>query len=120
MTEAHRQLEAAGYLDFLSSVDCSVESCVRAKADLDIVPALRADRRFKEGIGHLLHADVGDDRTDFRGHRGEFGKGSLQIVVDKRTGVFYCDVDGWSPYEDVIGLFAHAGEVIRNRWRRWF
>lgn len=120
MTEAHRQLEKAGYLLFLTGVDCSVESCVRAKADLRIVTVLRGDRRFKEGIGHLLHVDVGTHRLDFRGHRNEFGKGSLQIVIDKKTGVFYSDVDAFSPYSDLIGLFGHAAEVIRNRWRRWF
>lgn len=80
---------------------------------------LQQDDRFASGILHGLHADVGEDRADFRSHTGALGKGSLQIVVDKQTGRAYADVDRFSPYSDVVGFLGHAfGEVIPGWFRK--
>lgn len=117
--EPLRQLRASGYCDDLRELSV-LPFAVVAKADIALVQRLKADERFKCGILHGLHVDVGEHRVDFRGHRGTFGKGSLQIVMDRKTGAFYCDVDSFSPYEDVVGFIGHAAEVIRNRWRRWW
>lgn len=116
MNEAIDQLMQAGLLGHLWDVSCE-DGCVRAVADQDVLALLRADDRFKEGIFHGLHQDVGQHRTDFRGHRKAFGRGSLQIVIDQRTGSFYADIDNHSPYEDVVGFVGHSVEVIRNWWR---
>ena len=119
LTEVERQLEAAGYLDLIWSRTV-VNGCLRANCTPTLHHVLRSDDRFKEGIGHLLHADVGKHRVDFRSHRGEFGKGSLQIVIDRKTGALYADVDAHSPYDDVVGFVAHNAEVLKNKIKGWF
>lgn len=111
------QLTRAGVLRFLTPVENS-EKTVLAQADEGLIPFLEAHDAFASGGLHLLHPDVGDHRRDFRSYRGAFGKGSLQIVVDERTGKFYADVDAWNPYADVVNWIGHAGEVIAGRLRR--
>lgn len=91
---------------------------VRGRTGLLMVVQLRRDSRFAEGTLHRLHADVGTNLTDFRSHRGAFGKGSLQIVVDLTTGQFYADVDLFSPYTDLVNFMGHTGEVIAGWWRK--
>jgi hypothetical protein len=86
---------------------------------LSAIRALRADGRFAEGMLYGLHTDVGEDLTDFRSYRGTFGRGSLQIVIDKRTGAFYADIDQWNPYADVVNWVGHAfGEVVPHWFRK--
>jgi hypothetical protein len=83
--------------------------------DLAVLDVLRQDPRFAEGPWHLLHADVGDPKTEFRAHPGEIGHGSLQIVINTHSGYFYADIDRFSPYTDVVNIGGHAfGEVVPN------
>lgn len=113
------QLESAGVKRYLKNWNMETKS-VRGNAHLDVVKYLRAHQSFKEGVFHGLHPDVGDHRCDFRGHRNEFGVGSLQIVMDRKTGSLYADIDHFSPYEDVVSFIGHSGEVIGNFFRRRF
>ncbi len=115
--EVFAQLHAAGLVPALRVYQFGPGS-ITGRVDLRVVHRLRADPRFCEGPLHGLHADVGDDRLDFRSDRGAFGWGSLQIVIDKTTGRFYSDVDGWSPYMDAVNWIGHAGEVLRGWFRR--
>ncbi len=122
MNEAHKQLEQAGCLPFLRDVLVS-QYTVAAIAQLALVAKLRADVRFMSGIFFGLHRDVGDDLMDFRSFRGVLGAGSLQIVLDKKTGRLYADVDRFSPYTDLVGFIGHTGEVVGHFFRkvkRWF
>lgn len=120
MNEAHRQLEAAGCLPFLRDVLVS-QFTVAAIAQLALVAKLRADTRFMSGIFFGLHRDVGDDLMDFRSFRGALGKGSLQIVLDKKTGRLYADVDRYSAYQDVVNVIGHLfGEVVPHWARRYW
>jgi hypothetical protein len=118
-TEALRQLLRAGYDRHLRetavhgvSISFYLSSEGRAR--------LAMDERFAQGPLHHLHSDVGDDLTDYRAYHGAFGKGSLQIVVDRSTGRAYADVDRWSPYGDVAGFLGHTGEVIGGFFTRLF
>ena len=43
---------------------------------------------------------------------------SLQIVVNMETGVCYADVDAANPYQDVVNIVWHTGEVIAGWFRR--
>lgn len=117
-TTVGRQLLLAGVLGYLYDVEVDGER-IRAKADATIVKRLRNDTRFLSGPLHGLHADVGPDRMDFRSIRGSLGKGSLQIVYDPVTTMFYADCDAASPYDDVVGFVWHAGEVIGHWFKRF-
>jgi hypothetical protein len=112
------QLERAGYLRYLL-VRSATEKAVRGTMNLAIVAELWRDGRFAQGALHYLHEDVGTHRMDFRSYRGAFGKGSLQIVLDWKTGECYADIDSWNPYEDVVSWVGHAGEVVRGWLRRF-
>lgn len=116
--QAFRQLQLAGALTHAKGAVTVEDGCVRGATGLLMVVALRRDARFAEGTLHKLHADVGDNLTDFRSYRGAFGPGSLQIVVDLTTGQFYADVDLWNPYQDAVNWVGHAGEVLSGWWRR--
>jgi hypothetical protein len=117
--EAIRQLHVAGYLSACVSRE-PAETGLRGVMDHTALPRLHADTRFACGLFYGLHRDVGQDLCDFRADRGTFGKGSLQIVLDKQTGNFWCDVDAWSPYTDVVNVIGHMfGEVIPGWWRGW-
>ena len=116
-TEPGRQLILAGLAPFLYTVELT-PAAVRAWASPTLISVLLRDPRFASGVLHGLHPEVGTHRRDFRAYRGTFGKGSLQIVVDERTGKFYADVDHWNPYEDVVNWVGHAGEVLRGWWNR--
>lgn len=115
--EVFAQLHAAGVVPWLRAYQFNPGS-VTGRIDLRVIRRLRADPRFCEGPLHGLHADVGEDRLDFRSDRGAFGWGSLQIVVDKTTGRFYADVDAHSPYTDLVNWIGHAGEVIGGWFKR--
>jgi len=122
MNEAHKQLEQAGCLPFLRDVLVS-QYTVAAVAQLALVAKLRADTRFMSGIFFGLHRDVGDHLMDFRSFRGVLGSGSLQIVLDQKTGRLYADVDRFSPYSDILGFVGHSAEVVGHFFRkvkRWF
>jgi hypothetical protein len=97
---------------------CPIDATALSTSALLMVVSLRRDRRFNEGMLHRLHADVGNNLTDFRSTRGAFGQGSLQIVVDLTTGTFYADVDLFNPYQDVVNWVGHAGEVVAGWFRR--
>lgn len=117
--EAIRQLRAAGYFDMLTKIE-TLKAGLYGVMDLAVVPRLLADARFAHGIFYGLHTNVGQDLYDFRSHTGTFGKGSLQIVLDKKTGRAWCDVDGWSPYSDVVGVIGHLfRDVLPGWWRGW-
>lgn len=111
------QLLASGCWDHVRSVQFG-DGCVTGYIGLKAIVMLRKDPQFTEGGLHRLHADVGDDLTEFRSDRGAFGKGSMQIVIDKTTGKFYADCDAWSPYMDLVNWVGHAGEVIGGWWKR--
>lgn len=116
MNEAHRQLEKAGLLNYLAWIEADEDS-IEAWAAAALIPDLRKHPSFVETPWWWLHRTLGKHLTDFRGLRGAFGNGSLQIVVDKKTGRCYADVDGFAPV-DVYGSVMHMAEVIRNRVRR--
>lgn len=114
-SEALRQITRAGLLDYLTITGVT-QSSVHGKLNLEAVPLLSGDKRFARGVLYGLHRDVGTDLTDFRSFGGELGKGSLQIVVDTKTGDCYCDVDRFSPYGDVVGFLGHAFAEVVPHW----
>lgn len=115
--EARRQLEKAGLLQHFVQLQVSELAVTGIIVNISaFLATLRARNEWQEGSLHHLHADIGPNRADFRAHRGAFGKGSLQIVLDTNMGRCYADVDAFSPYEDVVGWLGHAGEVVKG----WF
>lgn len=117
--EARRQLRRSGY--DVGAHDLVVDAAtVRGVIALSILPALRADLRFHEGPFHLLHADIPHPRTEFRSYRGTLGPGSMQFVINTDRGLFYADIDKFSPYEDVVGVVGHLfGEVLPHWVKKW-
>lgn len=116
--EASRQLYQAGYSPYVMSIEV-VENHVTGRMDLGVIDQLTGDPRFANGVLYSLHRNVGEDLRDFRSYRGSFGKGSLQIVLDVKTGAFYADVDQWNPYADLIGFVMHGFvEVLPMPWKR--
>jgi hypothetical protein len=116
------QLAKAGVLSYIKpgSVEVNAHS-ISGEIESDVLDLLRDHCQFQEGIFHGLHRDVGSHRTEFRSHRGAFGAGSVQIVIGRTSGKFYADIDGFSPYEDVVGIVGHLfGEVVPNKLRHWF
>ena len=86
--------------------------------DLAALDAMRQDARLLEGPWHLLHADVGEPRTEFRSLRGSLGDGSMQIVINTASGYFYADIDRHST-EDVVNIVGHLfGEVLGPKLRK--
>jgi hypothetical protein len=117
---ALEQLERAGYLSYV--LECEQrDNGWRGIMHTDAIPRLMADDCFAHGLLYGLHTDVGKDLIDFRSYNGTFGRGSLQIVIDKRTGAFWADVDAHNPYNDLVRFFGHAfGEVIPHFFQRLF
>jgi len=111
------QLDAAGVLSQSLSLE-EREASVVGRLPLMVIGQLRADERFAEGPLYKLHADVGEDLTEFRSYRGTLGRGSLQIVIDKETGRFYADVDAFNPYADLVNFVGHSSEVVAGVWRK--
>lgn len=82
------------------------------------VPELRAILRtsnYRDGHWYLLHlatanCSIGDCR-DYRSIGGVYGPGSLQIVLNERTGDGYFDYDEFSPYDGWRQFVNHAGEI---------
>ena len=112
-TDVRDQLERAGLLPFVRTLDGSDGVSLEGTISLFAIRKLEADPRFKSGPLHLMHGEVGAHRIEFRADPGELGKGSLQIVIDKHTGRFHADVDHFSPYTDVANFVGHAfGEVL--------
>jgi hypothetical protein len=115
-TEAHveavQQLDVAGYLGHVSSdMETHGSTGLRFSVDLAVLPLLEQDERFGQGFLHGLHKDIGKDLTDFRSFNGKLGRGSLQIVVDRKTGNAYMDIDHHNPYNDLVRFVGHSGEV---------
>jgi hypothetical protein len=126
-TEAHveavQQLDVAGYLGHVSSdMETHGSTGLRFSVDLAVLPLLEQDERFGQGFLHGLHKDIGKDLTDFRSFNGKLGRGSLQIVVDRKTGNAYMDIDHHNPYNDLVRFVGHSGEVaghfLGRLWRR--
>lgn len=126
MTRAERaceQLKASGYLGYVTAWRVEGDGC-RGTMQLEALPKLQRDtNRFASGILYGLHEDVGNHLHDFRSYRGQFGEGSLQIVIDDQTGAFWADVDEFSAYQDVVNAVGHSfGEVIphwiQRLWRK--
>lgn len=114
------QLTEAGYLkDFISYSESQGETLM-GLVRLDVIDKLKADPRFANGVFYGLHRSIGNDLIDFRSHTGELGIGSLQLVIDKKTGACYADLDHWSPYGDMVGFVGHTGEVVGHFFRRLF
>jgi hypothetical protein len=105
------QIEKSGYMPWLLSYQESGETLL-GFLDIGAVDLLKKDPRFANGIFYGLHRDVGKNLIDFRSYNGTFGKGSLQLVVDTVTGAVYADVDRWNPYQDVVSVVGHLGEVL--------
>ena len=114
------QLNEAGYLRDFVSYSESEGDTLMGIVRLDVIDRLKADSRFANGVFYGLHRSIGNDLIDFRSHTGELGVGSLQLVIDKKTGAAYADVDQWSPYADVVGFVGHSGEVVKHFFRRVF
>jgi hypothetical protein len=120
VAEILRQLDQAGYVDDLLQFEV-LDQSISGTIALAAIARLRNDTRFAKGALHGLHEDVGEHRLDFRSYNGALGKGSLQLVIDKETGRFYCDLDDHNPYQDVVRFLGHAfGEVIPNWVKRLF
>jgi len=118
--DTYDQLIKAGYSKHAKSIFVEGKT-VTGTFDLEIIPLLEADERFANGPLHGLHADVGEDRTDFRSYRGTLGEGSLQLVIDRKTGRFYADIDEWNPYADVVNWVGHAfGEVVPHFFAKFW
>lgn len=107
-TEVRAQLARAGLLPLVRTFNGSDGISVSGTISLFALRKLEADPRFKSGPLHLMHGEVGAHRTEFRADPGELGDGSLQIVIDKKTGHFHADVDKFSPYVDLFGFGGHA------------
>lgn len=121
MTKPHAvvlQLSAAGYIaDFLSYSENG--ETLLGTVKLDVIEKLKQDARFACGVFYGLHRDVGHDLIDFRSFTGTLGKGSLQLVIDKKTGACYADIDGHNPYQDLVGTLGHLfGAVIPGFFKR--
>jgi hypothetical protein len=118
-------LETSGALPFLRDVTWVGQGFY---AQVNDVPALmrflerRLDNKrtgiFRKGGLHGRHKDIGPDRVDYRSNRGSLGAGSLQVVISKRTGMAFIDMDRFNPYEDVVSHIGHLIEVIHNAWTR--
>lgn len=112
------QLQSAGYLRKVRGIEIDGKN-VSGYFPLHVIADLQTNPNFASGLLHGLHPEVGNDRTDFRSYRGTFGPGSLQIVIDKKTGRFHADTDEWNPYEDVVSYLGHAfGEVVPNFFKK--
>lgn len=111
-----QQLEASGYFPEMFTAKLIEERAVSGRVRLLMVDQLRKDARFAKGGLHRLHPEVGKNRIDFRAWSGTFGKGSLQIVIDKKTGRCHCDIDLFNPYQDVVNIVGHAYEVLKGWW----
>lgn len=111
------QLEKAGYLKQAIDFDYD-EKAVTGVFRFDVFSQLSNDPRFAEGELHHLHPDVGENLRDFRSYNGSLGRGSLQIVLDEKTGRFYADIDAWNPYQDLVNFLGHTGEVIGGFFRK--
>jgi hypothetical protein len=123
VNEAYRQLTRCGALVYMRDTDVVGEK-VYAKVDLRIIEALATNPKFLSGPLHRLHRDVNRDgikdknSCEFRSIRGSFGRGSVQIVINIPTCSLEADVDAYSPYDDGVGFFGHAWEVISSLWKR--
>ena len=116
------RIEQAGYRSLLRDIVLVTDNKITAYADLKLVLLLRGDARFKEGIFHRLHPNVGKPRTEFRSHTDEFGEGSgsLQVVINTRDGFVECDCDKYGAYADLVGMVRHmAEEVIWPKLKGW-
>jgi len=112
------QLSEAGYITDFKHYAENGETLLGI-VDLAMIERLKADPRFAHGVFYGLHRDVGEDLIDFRSHTGVLGQGSLQLVIDKKTGQCYCDVDRHSPYSDAVGIVGHLfGEVLPGLFKR--
>lgn len=114
-SEVLDRIEEAGYLGDV--IECEIhESSVSGRCTLALILKLRKDERFAECPFNHLHPNVGNPRTGFRAHRDELGSGSLQLVINKRTGQFEADVDRFPSGSDLVGQVSHlAAEVIWPR-----
>lgn len=116
------QLIEAGYLkDFVTYNVSQGETLLGTLRDPGaVIDRLREDPRFANGVFYGLHRDVGNDLIDFRAYSGEIkdSVGSLQLVIDKKTGNAYADIDGYNPYQDVVSTIGHLGELGKHLWRK--
>ena len=126
-SEPLRQLEAAGYLQYLSEIDIREDGVtVYAKCDPVLVSLLRGDvGRFQCGPWHLLHDDIGPNRVDFRAYKGALGEaypGSLQIDVSQHGPPpwnLYADVDAFNT-QDLVNIAGHLGHDVTWPKLKWF
>lgn len=111
--QACEQLKKSGYLAYVERYRVEGDGC-RGTMRLEALQRLTGDtKRFASGVLYGLHEDVGSHLHDFRSFTGQFGTGSLQIVLDDQTGAFWADVDEANPYEDVVNIVHHTfGEVV--------
>jgi hypothetical protein len=115
------QLEHAGLDLYILQTDHSEEGALKGRMSVRVLNLLDADPRFASGKLYQLHREVGNDLTEYRAHPGELGEGSLQIVIDKKTGNFHADIDKYNPYSDVVNIFGHSfGEVLPNWVKKIF
>lgn len=113
--EVLRQLRASGYFPACFnrySLSADGQTLV-GNVQVALVDLLKQDPAFANGNFYGFHRDVGADLIDFRSHTDALGKGSLQATISQVTGDCYFDVDRFSPYSDLVGVFGHMfGEVI--------
>lgn len=115
--EVFWQIADAGYAERLLHFSVTGDH-MAGIVDSTLIASLEHDERFANGLFYGLHTDVGSNLVDFRSYNGVIGPGSLQIVIDRKTGAFYADVDRFNPYEDVVRFLGHTGEVLAGLFRR--
>lgn len=111
------QLAKASLLPYVSDAEDKGHGVV-GFVNLAVLPLLRSDPRFAEGVFYGLHQDVGHHLTDFRSYNGALGSGSLQLVIDQATGRFWADIDKHNPYQDVVRFMGHAFVEVVPGWLR--
>lgn len=116
-------LSEAGYVAYLSDYS-EVGETLLGQVDPtrleDLILKLKADPRFANGVFYGHHRDIGDDLLDFRSYEDTLAHDSVQIVLDKKTGRFYADIDDDNPYQDVESFVRHGYVVVRNFFGRLF
>lgn len=115
------QIETCGARPFLDIVAVHPDRpLVWIQAKPELLPYLQAHKDFVCGPLSALHPRVGTPRIDLRAYRRSFGPRALQFVINPDTGVGDVDLDRFNPYEDVVSILGHAGEVVSHRLGRLF
>lgn len=107
----------AGILDHLTLLAPNAAGWTFRAMPGSTLPAMLTTRfGFRSGAWYLLHAGQANcsslgDCGDHRSIGGLYGPGSLQVVLNHRTGEGFIDYDQHSPYDGWQAFLNHAGEM---------